>query len=387
MGNLLLTAVNFLLTMGGIALVDRKGRKFLLSLGSAGIIAALVCVGFIFYQTEKLQVDCKDAIQKQIMEYQDIKVVIDPADVESVKTAEMSFSFKGSPVARATGTNTQVAIEFNKPVHEASIVKSEVQLNFGENEKVSFGINNKLVKAVTAHDKTLTLQLGVKVANVEVAKDEKCNIIFDEKTASALLATAGDAGKAIAGKPTTMTIIYSCGDFTSATNVVRSDDPTAKPLSISRNGGLPANAVEGFITKNPFGNLEQSKTASLKIDNALITPVPSPANGWLTAICIYAFCAFFAVGPGVCVWLALSELMPTRIRSNGMSFALLLNTSVSTGIAAVFLPTVGKHGYSYMFFWFAGFTVIYFITAAFFLPETKGKTLEEIEEHFEGKKY
>jgi hypothetical protein len=35
---------------------------------------------------------------------------------------------------------------------------------------------------------------------------------------------------------------------------------------------------------------------------------------------------------------------------------------------------------------FAGCTVVYFITAAFFLPETKGKTLEEIEEYFEGKK-
>jgi phage shock protein PspC (stress-responsive transcriptional regulator) len=35
-----------------------------------------------------------------------------------------------------------------------------------------------------------------------------------------------------------------------------------------------------------------------------------------------------------------------------------------------------------MFFLFAGFTVIYFITAAFFLPETKGKTMEEIEARF-----
>ena len=51
-----------------------------------------------------------------------------------------------------------------------------------------------------------------------------------------------------------------------------------------------------------------------------------------------------------------------------------------------FLPTVGSYGYSTMFFFWAGCTVIYFITAAFFLPETKGKTLEEIEEHFEGKK-
>jgi len=34
---------------------------------------------------------------------------------------------------------------------------------------------------------------------------------------------------------------------------------------------------------------------------------------------------------------------------------------------------------------FDGFTLVYFLVAAFFLPETKGKTLEEIEAHFEGK--
>jgi SP family myo-inositol transporter-like MFS transporter 13 len=67
-----------------------------------------------------------------------------------------------------------------------------------------------------------------------------------------------------------------------------------------------------------------------------------------------------------------------------MSIALLLNQGVATTIAAVFLPAVGKYGYSTMFFGFAGGTVIYFITATWFLPETKGKTLEEIEAHFEG---
>jgi hypothetical protein len=35
-----------------------------------------------------------------------------------------------------------------------------------------------------------------------------------------------------------------------------------------------------------------------------------------------------------------------------------------------------------VFFVLAGFTVIYFITAAFFLPETKGRTLEEVEQYF-----
>ena len=81
----------------------------------------------------------------------------------------------------------------------------------------------------------------------------------------------------------------------------------------------------------------------------------------------------------------LSELMPTRIRSTGMGIALLLNQGVSTLIAAVFLPVVGRFGYYAMFTFWGLCTVIYFVTAAFFLPETKGKTLEEIEQHFEGK--
>jgi len=129
----------------------------------------------------------------------------------------------------------------------------------------------------------------------------------------------------------------------------------------------------------------RARTAPLRIENALVTPVPSAGNGWLVAVFTFIFIAFFAMGPGVCVWLALSELMPTRIRSNGMSIALLINQAVSTTIAAVFLPTVGAYGYGTMFFAFAGCTVVYFVTVAFFLPETKGKTLEEIEAHFEGR--
>lgn len=68
-----------------------------------------------------------------------------------------------------------------------------------------------------------------------------------------------------------------------------------------------------------------------------------------------------------------------------MSIALLPNQVAATTIAAVFLPVVGSHGYWTMFLFFAGCTVIYFVTAAFFLPETKGRTLEEIEAHFEGR--
>ena len=284
-GYVLFTIVNFLMTIGGVLLVDRKGRKFLLSVGSAGIIASLLCTGVLFRRTEALRVDSRAAVQ--------------------------------------------------------SMVDAKVDAN------------------------------------------QKVTLLYDEKVANTLLAANGDAGKAISNRPTSLVVIYSYGDFRAATKAARSDDQSAKPIEITRESCVPANKVVAFFS-NPFSNLETSRLASLKIDNALITPVPTTHNGWLVAISLFVFMAFFAIGPGVCVWLALSELMPTRIRSNGMSIALLINQAVSTTIAAVFLPTVGKHGYSTMFFGFAACTVIYFVTAAVFLPETKGKTLEEIEAHFEG---
>ncbi len=275
-GYVLFTFVNFFATIGGVMLVDRKGRKFLLALGTAGIIVSMICAGVLCMRPEKLRVDARQAVQGM------------------------------------------------------------------------------------------------------VAADQKLSVLYNPELASNLDGSAG-------GNPTSLVVIYSYGDFRAASQAVRSDDPTAKPIDIDRSSCVPDNKIVAFFS-NPFGNLDAAKTAPLKIENALITPVPGRENGWLLAMTMFVFVAFYAVGPGVCVWLALSELMPTRIRSNGMSVALVLNQGVSTTIAAIFLPTVGKYGYSTMFFGFAACTVIYFVTAVFFLPETKGKTLEEIEAVFEGAK-
>jgi MFS transporter, SP family, solute carrier family 2 (myo-inositol transporter), member 13 len=276
LGYVIFTIVNFTVTLVGVALVDRKGRKFLLSLGTSGIIASMICTGALFVRSENRRIDAKTAVQSM------------------------------------------------------------------------------------------------------VTADQKLTLPYNEDWAAKL--TDGKSGP---GQPTSLVVIYSCGDYRAASSAVRSDDLAAKPIVVTRDSCLPENKVNAFFT-NPFGNLQASREAPLKIDNALISPIPTTQNGWLVALTLYSFMAFFAIGPGVCVWLALSELMPTRIRSNGMSIALVLNQAVSTTIAAVFLPTVGKYGYSTMFFAFAACTVIYFITATWFLPETKGKTLEEIEAHFEG---
>jgi len=281
-GYVIFTVVNFLATTIGMVLVDRKGRKFLLVMGTCGVIVSMASVGLLFRSTEKLSVDCRDQVQ-----------------------------------------------------------------------------------ALAGPNQELTLR-------------------FDPAEASKLLSTAGDAGRGIDSQRASLAIIYSYGDFTAATSFVRSDDAAAAPIKITRASCVPANKVEA-IFKNPTANFTAAQTAPLKIEKALVGSVPDAGHGWLVALGLYLFIAFYALGPGVVVWLALSELMPTRIRSNGMSIALVLNQMVSTTFAAIFLPFVSKHGYSSMFFLFAGCTVVYLATAAFFLPETKGKTLEEIEAYFEGK--
>ena len=113
---------------------------------------------------------------------------------------------------------------------------------------------------------------------------------------------------------------------------------------------------------------------------------PSLLSGWLAVAGIALFIASFSIGPGVVVWLALSELMPNRIRANGMAIGLFINMMVAYLIADVFLQLVEKWGYASVLFMLAGFAVVYFIAAAFFLPETKGKTLEEIEEFWKSKR-
>jgi MFS family permease len=215
-----------------------------------------------------------------------------------------------------------------------------------------------------------------------VGSNQDLTLRFDEPAASRLI--GGDDTLGIGSDRASLAVIYSYGGFTGVTNIVRSDDAAAAPIQITRASSLPGTRIEALF-KNPFADLSAAQSAPLRIQKAWLGSVPDASHGWLVALGLYVFMAFYAMGPGVVVWLALSELMPTRIRSNGMSIALLINQLVSTTLAAIFLPFVSKHGYSSMFFLFAGFTVVYFLVSALFLPETKGKTLEEIEAHFEGK--
>lgn len=105
--------------------------------------------------------------------------------------------------------------------------------------------------------------------------------------------------------------------------------------------------------------------------------------GLLSLLGLFAFIVFFAIGPGVVVWLAISELFPTRVRGKGIALCLFFNSLASTLLATFFLPISHKLGMSQTYWVFAMFSCLYFLAAYYLLPETKTRSLEEIQFQFQ----
>lgn len=284
-GDLVVKILNMVMTIFAMLLVDRKGRKFLLTLGTSGIIIGLLGVAVLFWNSERKMQDVTGTVAPNIAQFAAVRT-------EPVMKA-------GAEVRDEQGN---VVTEENRYDFYAVLTPENVKTYTGV-ELPSEGAQLKVVY-------TQGGELGMKT------------LVLKPDTAAA------DATLKIAAQPEK--------DF--------------------------------------------------ELQSFEIGELPGAANGWLVTLFFALFIASFAIGPGVCVWLALSELMPNRIRAVGMSVALLINQGVSTVIAGTFLPVVANWGYSTIFFFCAGCTVIYWITAVFFLPETKGRTLEEIEAYFEGKK-
>lgn len=265
--------VNMLMTIVAVSLVDKKGRTFLLKMGTAGIIVGLAGVGAMFLSVENSRVDVTDYVKTTV-----------------------------------TDNAIQVSV--------ADAVKSAGNPDFLAGDAVKPGMQLIVTYRQGLDDKQDVAELREGAEAITVAKETALAPTFLDK-------------------------------------------------------------ICFWSTPLPEGAVKE-----ISITRAEVGMKPSPITGWLVTAFFIVFIAFYAAGPGVCVWLALSELMPNRIRANGMAIALLINQGVSTTIAGCFLPWVGSMGYSTVFFMLAGFTVIYFITAAFFMPETKGRTLEEIEHYF-----
>ncbi|MBU2719499.1 sugar porter family MFS transporter, partial [Acidithiobacillus ferridurans] len=92
------------------------------------------------------------------------------------------------------------------------------------------------------------------------------------------------------------------------------------------------------------------------------------------------FVAFFAIGLGPIFWLMISEIFPLAIRGRAMSIATVANWVSNMVISGIFLDLLLMIGRGPTFIFYASMTVLAILFTLWIVPETKGKTLEQIED-------
>jgi hypothetical protein len=119
-------------------------------------------------------------------------------------------------------------------------------------------------------------------------------------------------------------------------------------------------------------------------DSIISYGLTSEAPTALAVLGQFAFICSFAMSLGPGCWIMLPELLPLRLRSKAMALCTGLNRLTSSVIAMSFLSLSGILTPSGLFLCLTGVNVAFGTIFYFILPETKGKTLEEIERQITG---
>ncbi|XP_051152471.1 polyol transporter 5-like [Andrographis paniculata] len=109
---------------------------------------------------------------------------------------------------------------------------------------------------------------------------------------------------------------------------------------------------------------------------------------WAIALCVLTVCAdvsFFSIGLGPITWVYSSEIFPMRVRAQGTSLAVSVNRLVSGAVSMSFLSISEKITFGGTFFVLSGMMAAATIFFYLMLPETRGKSLEEISELFDNR--
>lgn len=139
--------------------------------------------------------------------------------------------------------------------------------------------------------------------------------------------------------------------------------------------GMPfANDVE---YKNACKDI-LGETKAKQFESEVITAAIT-MNPMLILIGILGFVACFAISLGPVMWVLFSELFPLKIRGVAISFVGFVNSAVSAGVQFVFPWELSTLGSSMTFLIYGLFAVAGLVFIIIKVPETKGKSLEELE--------
>lgn len=97
----------------------------------------------------------------------------------------------------------------------------------------------------------------------------------------------------------------------------------------------------------------------------------------LMVLAIFGFVISFAIGLGIATWVVIAELIPLKIRASVMSIGFLINWLTNWTVAVIFPSFIAKYHLSFALLFFGLLSLVAALFIYFFLPETKGKILEE----------
>ncbi|XP_076853854.1 solute carrier family 2, facilitated glucose transporter member 8 [Brachyhypopomus gauderio] len=137
------------------------------------------------------------------------------------------------------------------------------------------------------------------------------------------------------------------------------------------------------------------KLSTMKHGNSsLLEALDGPQGGtppgdltWLALASMGVFITGFALGWGPTPWLVMSEIFPTRARGFGSAICVLTNWTCAFIVTKTFQNLMDLLTSAGTFWMFSGLCALNVIFTIFFVPETKGKTLEEIQAHFKRTHY
>jgi SP family galactose:H+ symporter-like MFS transporter len=112
---------------------------------------------------------------------------------------------------------------------------------------------------------------------------------------------------------------------------------------------------------------------------AFSLPQLTSSLGMIAVVVVMTYVGSFAVGMGPIFWLLISEMYPLRIRGRAMSVATVANWGANLIVALSFLTLTQILGKATTFWLYGAISIGTWIFSFFLVPETKGKSLEQIE--------
>jgi sugar porter (SP) family MFS transporter len=112
---------------------------------------------------------------------------------------------------------------------------------------------------------------------------------------------------------------------------------------------------------------------------AFNSPQMAESLKMITVASVIVYIASFAISLGPIFWLMIAEIYPLKVRGRAMSIATLSCWLFNMIVAATFLTLTEKLGKGGAFWFYAVMCVVCIAFCYLFVPETKGKTLENIE--------